>query len=93
MAITELKNQTFENELVTLDLHSYENCKFVNCKMIYSGFSDVMLVNNEFDNCEWHFSGPASNTLAFLQLFYNKMGDHGKRIVEITFDNIRKPMG
>lgn len=92
MAITELKNQTFENELITLDLHFYENCKFVNCKMIYSGFSDVMLVNNEFHSCEWHFSGPASNTLDFLKLFYNKMGEPGKKIVEITFDNIRKPM-
>ncbi|CAH5421330.1 Uncharacterised protein [Klebsiella oxytoca] len=92
MAITELRNQTFENELIVLDLHSYTNCKFVKCKMVYSGFSDVMLVENDFYNCEWHFTGPASNTLNFLRLFYNKMGEPGKKIVEDTFDNIRSPM-
>jgi hypothetical protein len=48
------------------------------------------MANCRFENVSWVFEGPAANTLAFLQALYHGMGEGGRKLVDDTFENIRR---
>ncbi len=86
-------NQNIDNTYVgvkiSLDNQIYKNCSFTNCVIEYSGNGTISLTGCRFDNCQWLFSGPAQNTINFMQMMYHNMGDFGRKMIEATFDNIR----
>lgn len=43
------------------------NCELSDCDLFYSG-GDFELVNVKFDNCRWHFRGPALKTIQMQQM-------------------------
>jgi hypothetical protein len=84
-------NNTYENVKVKLDNSEFKECKFINCVMEYSGTGPVSLSGCSFENVNWVFTGPAQNTLQFLHGIYHGMGEGGKKLIEQTFENIKKP--
>jgi hypothetical protein len=82
-------NQRFEDLTITLDGATFHGCTFVRCRLRFSGFAMPELGGgNQFDACEWDFFGPASNTLAFLQMLHQDYG--GSEMIENMFDRIRQ---
>ena len=87
--IKNVKN-TYSGVHVKLDDNDFTDCTFHRCTLDYSGTAPVSFVGCSFDDVNWVFSGPAQNTLSFLQGLYHGMGEGGKALVEATFDNLRK---
>ena len=81
-------NQTFQDLTIALDGGTFHGCTFVRCRLRFSGLAMPDLGGgNRFDSCEWDFLGPASNTLAFLQVLAHDYG--GADMVENIFARIR----
>lgn len=83
-------NLTYNDMRVQLDNQEFNNCRFENCELEYSGMGPVQLSQCHFENPKFVFSGPAQNTLQFLRNLYHGLGQEGKDIVEGTFRNVRK---
>ena len=81
----------FENVDVPLDNAGFENCRFENCTMVYSGHGPVSFSGCVFANVRWVLTGPAQNTMFFLRGLYHGAGDAGRQLVENTFEMIRTP--
>ena len=77
----------FKDQDIVLDFHEYKNCKFERCNMVFYGHGKVGLINCEFFECRWTFSGPASATLNFMAHLY-KNGNGADKIIKETFQNI-----
>jgi hypothetical protein len=65
--------QTIENEVasgktISMDDKNFVNCRFSNCKLIYSG-GDCTWVTSAFPDCQIMLSGAAQRTAAFLAGF------------------------
>ena len=56
-----------ENEVIILDYKSFVDVDFEKCTMVYKGGQPPTLVNNNLNECVWHFEGDARNTLMFLR--------------------------
>lgn len=80
-------NQKFAHESVNLDGNAYTNCRFVKCRLLFSGGGIPLISGCEFRDCRWQFGGTAANTIAFLAGLYQGGFD---RVVEETFISIRK---
>ncbi len=80
------KGQTFTNTKIALDGANFDSCKFDRCVLVYSGLLPVTLQSNSFVDCRWEFSGPAANTVGFMQALYN---GGAKELIERTLDAIR----
>lgn len=87
MAIFE--NSSFQSDRIHIDGHSYKNCKFKGCEIIYSGGDLPSVVGCEFHETKWTMDGAAARTLLMLKSVYHGMGDGGKTLIEDTFNNIR----
>ena len=61
----------FSNQKVHLDGSIFNECKFKNCELIYSGGIPPSMVGCEVENSRFGFEGAASNTLAFLHAMNN----------------------
>lgn len=85
-----IKNQEFNNETIKLDDNSFDHCTFNNCKMIYSGTGPVNLSNSTISNAEWTFEGPAANTMTFLKVITEGLGDGGKELLLNSFEGLRE---
>ena len=83
-------SNTYEGGTVQLDNNEFIRCKFQKCRLVFGGTGPVSMVECEFIEVSWEFTGPAQNTLVFLRAMYHGMGDGGEKLVESTFDNIRK---
>jgi len=57
--------KSFKDQDVVIDDRCYVNCKFKNCKIIFTG-GDHSLVDVQFENCQIMITGLASKTLQFL---------------------------
>jgi hypothetical protein len=58
--------------------------------MVYRGEQGVSIVDCLFKEPTWALDGPASNTLKFLTVAYHHLGEAGIKLIESTFDSIRK---
>ena len=52
---------------VSLDNTSFEQCKFKNCTLFYSGGPAQIAPGNYFENCRWQFQGAAAITMQVIQ--------------------------
>lgn len=77
---------TFEGKTIVLDGGSFYVCQFKGCTLIFNGVLPVTMDGCSFDNCKWQFSGPAQNTIGFMQALYT---GGAKDLIENTFQNIR----
>ena len=80
------EKMTFEGKTIVLDGGSFYTCQFKGCTLIFNGILPVTMDTCSFDNCNWQFSGPAQNTITFMQAFY---ASGGKDLIENTFRAIR----
>ena len=72
--------KTIENEVntgatITLDDKHFINCRFTNCKLIYSG-GDWSMTETKVENCQVTLAGAAQKTANFLA-FLNAMNPGG----------------
>ena len=64
-----IESQTFKDEDIYLDGHSWFGCKFINCRIIIErGEFDVMQCS--FDSCKLVAKGNAVSIVKTLKLFY-----------------------
>ena len=82
--------KTFEESLIELDGISFEQCRFVRCKLVYGGGVEVDFKECSFEQCNWVFEGPADRTLVYLSSLYRGFGPAGRDIVEDIFESIRQ---
>lgn len=61
-----LQGKNYHDESFVLDECVFIDCTFKNCDFFYSG-GDHEWANAKFDNCRFHWRGPAKNTFALLQ--------------------------
>jgi len=83
-----VKRKTFKQQVIHLDDHSYTECTFTECHMIYLGATEVSLVRCKLIDCTWGFDGPAARVIRFMSSLY-AMGGNGPEVIERTFENIR----
>lgn len=81
--------ETFERQVVEVDGRVYENCKFIECRIIFSGVEAVAFDDCTFVRCDWGFSGAAVNTLSYLSALYQGLGENGREMVDGIFDSVR----
>lgn len=82
-------NQSFTDDTIELDSHSFEGCTFLRCHMIYRGKGSVGLENCTFTDVRWEFKEGAGNALAFIRMFTDSLGDTGRYMLINTFPAIQ----
>ena len=84
--------ERFADRQVVLDDDEFFECTFTRCRVVYRGGEKAYLVGCRFeDGCSFHLEGAAVRTLAFLRAMYHNMGPAGLRLVENTFNEVRRP--
>lgn len=86
-----IEKQSFQGERVVLDNHTYVDCTFRRCVLVYSATSDISLTNCRFEEVEWEFDGAAARVLTFLHATYQG-GRDGEEFVRAIFRNFKKPL-
>ena len=64
------EKMAFEGKTIVLDGSSFYECQFKGCTLIFNGVLPVTIDACSCDGCKWQFSGPAQNTIAFMQALY-----------------------
>jgi hypothetical protein len=82
---------TFESSTEVLDGNEYKACAFRNCRLVYRGGPMPKMAQCHVAGCQWVFEDPADRTLGLLRSIYHGMGAGGRELVEMTFNNIRRP--
>jgi hypothetical protein len=67
MSITKYEDKTYERQSLIVEESFFVNCVLRDCDLFYSG-GDFEWVNVRFENCRWHFRGPALKTTQMMQL-------------------------
>lgn len=83
--------EKFADQRILLDGESYDRCTFDKCVVVYRGGQLASLVNCSFNDCRFELEDAAQRTLEFLNAIYHGFGDVGMRLVEETFNSIRRP--
>lgn len=65
--MTKYEGQKFTKGAFVVEDCFFVNCVLDDCDLFYSG-GDSDWVNTRFENCRWHFRGPAGKTTQILQL-------------------------
>src|SRR5215218_1853227 len=86
----ELKDLLITDENVVVDGKTFNNCRFVECRILYKGGKVPEFTNCAFESCQWVFDGPAENTIQYFALLYTGLGLGGREIIEGIFDSIRQ---
>ncbi|HBW7357728.1 TPA: hypothetical protein OT945_003662 [Klebsiella pneumoniae] len=82
----EVNGGEMKNTNVQVDGITYRNVVFINCTMIYSGSGGNMgFIDCTFQDCSWHFTGPAGNTIAFINDLVKAAGPNGKHLLDSLF--------
>ena len=83
-------DSTFSGGRIHIDGNEYIRCRFENTTLIFSAITPTSMVDCTFVNVNWNFDGSAALTLKFLNALYHGLGEEGKRLVERTFENVRR---
>ncbi len=86
----EVLGQNFSSERVVLDGKHFENCSFDTCSLVYKGGRPPNFVGCEFAAPRFVFEEAAQSTVQLMSAIYNGIDE---RIIERTFDEIRKGFG
>ena len=79
-------NETFADEIITLDDNSFIDCNIVQCDIVYEGTGVGVLANCIIESARFSFTGAAARTLDLMSKLY---ANGGASIVEATFEAIR----
>jgi hypothetical protein len=60
------EDKTLNDQSFILDDVVFIRCRLKNCDLFYAG-GDYEWVETHFENCRFHWRGPAKNTVALLQ--------------------------
>lgn len=83
-------NQHFASDRVVLDGKHFEDCTFDTCTLVYRGGTPPNFVRCEFAAPRFVFEEAAKSTVQLMSAIYNGIDE---RIIEKTFDEIRKGFG
>ncbi len=61
------QGKTYHDESFILEDCVFVECHLKNCDLFFSG-GDTEWVNTKFENCRFHWRGPAKSTMALLQV-------------------------
>jgi hypothetical protein len=67
MPITKYEGKTLEKQAFVLEEVVFVNCILKDCDLFYSG-GDSEWIGAQFQNCRWHWRGPALKTIQMAQL-------------------------
>lgn len=67
MPTTLYKGQSIQKRSFDLDECFFVNCVLKDCDIFYSG-GDAQWQDTNFENCRWHFRGPALRTIGLAQI-------------------------
>lgn len=85
-----VRNRQFFRERVLLDGKHFEDCAFETCSLLYQGGVPPNFIRCDFTAPRFVFKGAAQSTLQLMSEIYNGIDE---RIIEKTFDEIRKGGG
>ena len=86
----EVVGRSFSSERVVLDGTHFEDCTFDTCTLVYGGGRPPHFVRCDFAAPRFVFEDAAQNTIQLMSAIY---GGIDERIIEKTFDEIRKGFG
>ena len=75
--------KTFENRNIVLDNLYFEDCKFINCRIYYSGGQYTLGKNVVLEKTSIEFCGHAHNTVILL----NRLGVHPRDLLHRSKDD------
>lgn len=84
------RDKTITGERVMLDGNTFTGCTFEKCRLVFKAMDVCTLGACRFIDCGWEFEGPAATALKFLTALYHGGGEAARKVVESTFENIRK---
>lgn len=82
-----VQGERFTGTQLTIDGKHFEDCHFDTCTFVYRGGVPPNFVRCEFAAPHFVFEGAAQNTVQLMSAIYNGIDS---RIIEMTFDEIRK---
>jgi hypothetical protein len=85
-----VKGRDFSSERVVLDGKHFEDCRFDTCTLVYRGGVPPNFVRCDFAAPRFVFEEAAKSTVQLMSAIYNGIDE---RIIEKTFDEIRKGFG
>ena len=65
--MTKYENQKLEKQALVSEDCYFINCSLEDCDLFFSG-GDVEWVNTRFENCRWHWRGPAAKMFQLLNM-------------------------
>jgi hypothetical protein len=86
----EHRDTTFRRGEVVLDGDTFIGCSFLECRLVFYSSKPCYLAGCTFDQVAWRVYGSAAETFNFLARLYHSGGEEGRRLVEDTFDSIRR---
>lgn len=90
MAPSEVRQKSFSDQRVELDNKHFVQCRFARCVLVFGATGTLSLEQNEFTDCKWELTGAAATTIQFLRALYHGAGPEGAKLVDDTFDEIRR---
>jgi hypothetical protein len=89
--MAEYLGQDFNQTTEDIDGNVYDQCKFVQCKLVYRGGPIPTFSRCNLDRCIWVWDDAALRTIGFLRGIYSGMGTGGRQVVEEVITEMRKP--
>lgn len=86
----DVQEQNFVGDRVLIDGKHFTDCAFDSCTLVYQGGVPPHFVRCNFAAPRFVFEGAAQNTVQLMSAIYNGIDE---RIIEKTFDEIRKGVG
>lgn len=86
----DVRDREFSGERVVLDGKHFEDCTFDTCQLVYRGGTPPNFVRCDFAAPRFAFQDAAQSTVQLMSAIYNGIDE---RIIEKTFDEIRKGFG
>ncbi|PSQ80663.1 MAG: hypothetical protein BRD40_04145 [Bacteroidetes bacterium QS_1_65_9] len=85
-----VSGESFDGERLVIDGKHFEDCHFETCTLVYRGGVPPNFVRCDFAAPHFAFEGAAQSTLQLMSAIYSGIDE---RIIEKTFDEIRKGFG
>ena len=85
-----VQGQRFSSRQLVVDGKHFEDCDFDSCTFVYTGGVPPNFVRCEFASPHFVFKEAAQRTMQLMSAIYNGIDP---RIIEMTFDEIRKEPG
>ena len=85
--------QSFVGAEMDIDGEVFERCTFDRCVLIYRGGEMPTVLDCTLNSSRFKLLDAAARTVEFMTHLYHGMGPGGQRLIEETFNQIRRPGG